>query len=356
VKLGGYLYGDPNNTADQSRVLERHGFSNVWFGEIPTWGFCDSFQGMRDAALATTSIAVGTAITPAGVRPPATLVTQLGTLNASAPGRVTVGLGTGILARAVLGLAPLRFSEFRAEVQRVRALMDGDEVCVNGQPIAFRQPSGGLRLDQSIRLLVAGGGPRTAGLAGEFGDGLLATGIYDPGKLAKLKEQTQAGARRIGRRLGDFAFVLEAGPVCIVRDGEDLSSPRVLATVEPFVTMYFVLAASLGTTPDEVPVAAADSYAQFLARVASQYGANPRGRLLHSLSTTAYLRQPTSDSLITPGVIAACTLTGHHSELRDRLSDMARAGVTDLAILRARSYQWTDGTDIEELLRLVEAV
>jgi hypothetical protein len=55
-------------------------------------------------------------------------------------------------------------------------------------------------------------------------------------------------------------------------------------------------------------------------------------------------------------VIAACTLTGHHSELRDRLSDMARAGVTDLAILRARSYQWTDGTDIEELLRLVEAV
>lgn len=356
MRFGAYLYGDPRDTAAQSRVLEQHGFATIWFGEVPTWGFGDAFQGMRDAALATGSIGVGTALTPAGVRPPATLVTQLGTLNSSAPGRITVGLGTGLLARQTLGLPPLRLAEFRSELEQVRVLLDGGVASANGQPIAFEEPRGGVRLEPPIRLLVGAGGPKTAALAGEFGDGILATSAFDTRVLTELRRQAEAAARGAERDPDALAFVVESGPVCIVRDGEALTSPRVLEIVEPFVTMYFVLSAALGLTPDAVPAAASDSYARFLTDLEAKHGANPRGALLFSLNTKAYLREPRNDGYATPDVIAACTLTGHHSELRDWIGDMGRAGVTDIAILRARPYRWAAGSALDDLVRLMESV
>jgi 5,10-methylenetetrahydromethanopterin reductase len=356
MRFGAYIYGDPRTTAVQSRALERNGFTNIWLGEVPTWGFGDAFQGMHAAALATDSIGVGTAITVAGIRPPAYLVSQLGTLNAAAPGRVTVGMGTGALARKVIGLAPLRFNDFRAEVEQVRQLLDGGTTTVNGQPIAFREPLGGIRLDPPIRLVVAAGGPKAAALAGEFGDGLLATGVFDRSQLERLRGWAEAAARAAGRDPQALTFGVEAGPVCIVGDGESFASPRVLDVVEPFVTMYFVLSAVLGTTPDEIPAAAADAYRGFLADVESAYGVAAETRLLFDLGSTAYVRQPRNDRWLTPEVITALTLTGPHGELRDRIADMAAAGVTDLAVLRAKSYEWRDGPDLDALVRLMGAV
>jgi hypothetical protein len=141
-----------------------------------------------------------------------------------------------------------------------------------------------------------------------------------------------------------------------MRDDEDFSSPRVLEIVEPFITMTFVLAAILGRRPAEIPAATADSYSRFLTEVEVKHGPSPTGALLYSLNSRAYLRQPENDSFLTPGAIAACTLTGHHSELRDRLGDMARAGVTDVAILRGRLYRWSEGRDMDDLVRLIDAV
>ena len=50
MRFGAYLYGDPRVTAAESQALERAGFSQIWFGEAPTLGFGDAFQGMADAA------------------------------------------------------------------------------------------------------------------------------------------------------------------------------------------------------------------------------------------------------------------------------------------------------------------
>lgn len=356
MRFSAYLYGDPRDTARQSQVLERHGFSNVWFGEVPTWGFGDPALGMRDASAATNTIGVGTALTPAGLRPAATVVAQLGTLNSSAPGRVTVGLGTGILTRLVLGLPPLKFADFRAEVEQVRQLLDGGTATVNGQAIQFREPRGGVRLDPPIRLMVAAGGPKTAALAGELGDGILGTGVFDPATLSTLRRHAEDAAVAAGRDPKALAYAVESGPVCIVRDGEDLTSPRVLDIVEPSITMYFVLCAATGTTPDQVPAAAGDAYVRYLADAKAEFGDDPRAALLRQLSATAYLREPSNDRYLSPQVIDACTLTGHHGDLRDRISDMASAGVTELAILRARTYEWTDGSDIEDLVQLRDSI
>lgn len=354
MRFGAYLYGDPRATARESRVLERHGFSTIWFGEAPTMGFGDAFQGMAEAARATDAVRVGSAITAAGVRPAATTITQLGTVNSVAPGRLTFGVGTGLFTRRLLGLPPLRVTGFRSEVEQLRRLLDGGVAHANGQAVAFREPRGGVRLEPRIEIWVAAGGPRTAAIAGELGDGLMTTGIFDPGELRELRRAAAAAAMASDRDPDALKLCVEAGPLCVVRDGEDLRSPRVLEIVEPILSLYFIFWAALGSGPDAVPPAASDTYAEFLSEVEAAYGREP-GNLLFGLSAVGLRRRPQNDRFFPPAVIEACTLTGHHSELRDRLADMAKAGLTDIAVLRSRSYRWSDGSDLDELAHLMEA-
>ena len=354
MRFGAYLFGDPRQTAEESKLLERLGFSTIWFGEAPTMGFGDAFQGMADAARATDTARVGTAVTAAGVRPPATTVTQLGTVNSIAPGRITFGIGTGLFTRLLLGLPPLRVAAFRAEIEQLRLLLDGGVAESNGQAVAFREPRGGVRLDPRIEMWIAAGGPKTAAIAGEFGDGLMATSVFDPAELRELRRAAEAAAAAAGKDPAALDFGLEAGSVCVVRDDEDLSSPRVLEIVEPMLSLYFIVCASSGVGPDAVPAVAADSYSRFLAEVEADYGGDP-GNLLYELSAVAMRRRPENDRFFPPAVVEACTLAGHHSELRDRIADMEGAGLTDVVILRSRSYRWSEGRDGDDLARLIEA-
>jgi hypothetical protein len=355
VRFGAYLYGDPRATGRESRILERHGFSTIWFGEAPTMGFGDPFIGMADAARAADSVRVGTAVAALGVRPAATLVAQAGTVNSVAPGRTTLGVGTGLFTRRILGLPPLGTAEFRSEVEQLRRLLDGKVAHANGHAIEFREPGGGVRLDPPIDLWVAAGGPKTAAVAGELGDGLMANGTFDPTDLGSLRRAALEAAGPTSRDPRVLKFGLEAGPVCVVRDGEDLRSPRVLDLVEPGLTLNFVFCAVMGMGPDRVPREAADAYAEFLREVRADHGPDP-GDLLFASSDVVLRRQEKNDRFFTPSVIEACTMTGHRSELRDRIADMASVGLTDIAVLRSRSYEWSAGDDLDDLVGLMEGL
>lgn len=327
--------------------------SNVWFGEVPSLGFGDPFLAARDAAAATETLGVGTAITPAGLRHPATLVAQLAAINAVAPGRVTLGYGTGTFSRRVVGLPRLPVARFESELQALRQLLDGEDADFDGRRVRFREPRGGLNLTDPIRLLVAAGGPRTAALAGRYGDGLLAAaGEFDPGQLSALRNAATAAATAAGREFERAPFVLEAGPLCILREGEDLSSPRVLAIVQPAVTGMFVFWASLGIPLDEIPAGARDGYAGFLAAAEAAHGSD-RDELLYALAPRAFWRQPEVDRFLSPETLRACTLCGPVAEVRDRLVAIAAAGVTDVAVIRGADYRWQPGPDLEDLEGLI---
>lgn len=356
LRFGAILYGDPLSTASQARALEQAGMADVWFGEVPSLGFGDPFAAIREAAAATARVGVGTAVTPAGLRNPVTLVAQLASLNAHAPGRVTLGYGTGTFSRRVVGLPPIGLAGFEEELRALRALLDGEVAVLGGQRVGFREPRGGLELADPVRLLVAAGGPRTAALAGRYGDGLLAAaGELDPGRLGALRDAAVAAALAAGRDFAGSRFVVEVGPLCLLREGEDLASPRVLAMVQPAVTGMLLFWAALGTEPEEVPAGARDGYAAFLAAARAEHGPDPRD-ILFGLGPGAFWRRPALDRFLSPELLAACTLTGPPAELRDRLAAIAAAGVTDVALIRGGDYVWQPGPDLAELELLIGAL
>jgi alkanesulfonate monooxygenase SsuD/methylene tetrahydromethanopterin reductase-like flavin-dependent oxidoreductase (luciferase family) len=334
MDFGVLIFPKPDRTAADTKFAENLGFSHAWFPDSHMiWG--DAFVCMALAASATEKIKLGTGVTVASSRIAPVTVHSIASINQLAPGRVILGFGTGHTGRRVMGLPPVKQATFREEVRLISDLLRDGEGIYNTEAVSRRirylhRDRKFINLDNRIPLYVAGNGPKTLALAGEYGDGVLTTGIVDVERMATVRNSIQAGAA-VARRNVESMPIVSMTHICVLRPGEKLDSPRVRAMTGPWVMVHFhAIASGFAGTRYLSPEARAvyQSYEQYVANM--KRPAAERYLDLHVGHCTYVL--PEEERFVTPETVAATTIVGTSEEVIDRLRSLEGAGLSQVFI------------------------
>ncbi len=197
---------------------EGAGFDGVWTSDhFQPWQPNESHAAAAWPTLAaltqrTSAVMMGTGVTcPTFRYRPAVVAQVWASLASLAPGRLFLGVGTGEKLNegaAGGGWAPYeeRASRLVEAVKIIRALWTGDDVKIDSEHWSVE----GKLYDPPpapIPLYIAAGGPKSARLAGLYGDGMItgAESLREP----KLKAAFEEGARAEGKDASSMPIVVE---------------------------------------------------------------------------------------------------------------------------------------------------
>jgi alkanesulfonate monooxygenase SsuD/methylene tetrahydromethanopterin reductase-like flavin-dependent oxidoreductase (luciferase family) len=122
------------------------------------------------------------------------------------PGRVLLGLGRGDSAVRTLGLKQVSTRKFAEVVPRVRDLLAGSEIDLDGTPIRIRWAGG-----ERVPIAIAATGPRNLRLAGALADIAMPQVGANPAGVGWAVDQIRAGAEEAGRDPEEVEIALFCG-------------------------------------------------------------------------------------------------------------------------------------------------
>ena len=334
MEIGTLIFTKPQRAISDTQRAEARGFTHAWFPDSHMiWG--DAYACMALGAVNTKTIKLATGISVAANRIPPVTVHSIATINEIAPGRVMLGYGTGHTGRRVMGLPPVRFDDFREQVRVIRDLLKHGEATYNTEGLSrnIRYLHRDLRfinLDDAIPLYVAANGPKTLGLAGAFGDGIITSGAITPERVAAVLRHAQAGAEAAGRKLEHKLPCVSLSHLCVMRPGETLESPRIAQMVGPWVITCLHAIAAGYAKPRSLPPDARlvyDEYARYLETLGVE---GERYLDLHVGHCTFVPER--ERRYVTPATIRATTLVAPREAIVERLRELGRAGLDQLVL------------------------
>ncbi len=219
----------PERLGAVAAAAEAAGLAQLWVWEDC---FCESGIATATATLAATSrVTVGIGLLPVPLRNVALTAMEIATMARLFPGRLTAGVGHGVLdwmsqvgARAESPMTLLR--EYAAALH---ALVHGETVTTHGRYVHLD----GVALDWPPAvvppLLVGGIGPRTVSLAGELADGVIIPGGISPDEV-----RTSVGHLRAGRAAAGRADTGPADVVVFISAPADGPAAAIAATVREY--------------------------------------------------------------------------------------------------------------------------
>lgn len=208
----------PSPRAPEYAVLaEELGYERAWFYDSPAL-YGDVWVAIARTLDRTSRIGVGTAVLIPSLRHVVTTAAAIGGIEAQAPGRLVVALGTGFTGRCVLGQKALPWRLVEDYVVQLRALLRGDEVLVDGRPCKLIHPEGFIaERPIAVPLVLAANGRKGVLVAGRVGDGVMCAGVVPDGV---------EDARYLA-----FGTVLD--------EGEGFASPRVLDAIGGAIAVVY---------------------------------------------------------------------------------------------------------------------
>ena len=115
------------STPEHVAVAERLGYKRAWLYDSPSL-YPDVWAMLAECARRTTTIHLGPGVLVPSLRHPMTNAAAIAMLEALAPGRVEVAIGSGFTGRLTLGQKPLRWDWVREYVIAVQGLLAGETV------------------------------------------------------------------------------------------------------------------------------------------------------------------------------------------------------------------------------------
>jgi len=331
MEFGTLIFTKPQRAISDTKRLEARGYQRAWFPDSQMiWG--DVYACMALGAVNTSKIQVATGISVASNRIAPVTVHSIATINEIAPGRVMLGFGTGHTGRRVMGLPPVKFADFREQTRVIRDLLKSGEALYSTEGLTrkIRYLHRDLRfinLDDPIPLYVAANGPKTLGLAGELGDGIITTGVFTPERLAAVFRHAEEGARIAGRPLTNKLPCISLSHICVLKPGEKIDSPRVVQMVGPWVITCLHAIAAGYAKPRSLPPAARqvyDAYAEYIAKLPGP----PEERYLELHNGHCTFVPEREKRFVNAATIAATTLVAPREEVLERLRSLERAGLS----------------------------
>jgi alkanesulfonate monooxygenase SsuD/methylene tetrahydromethanopterin reductase-like flavin-dependent oxidoreductase (luciferase family) len=191
-------YLPPERLAAVARAADAAGLDELWL-----WEDCFREGGISSAAVAlagTDRLRLGIGLLPVPLRNVALTAMEAATLERMFPGRVTVGVGHGVLDwMAQVGArveSPMTL--LREYVIALRALLRGERLTTEGRYV--RLDDVGLDWPPAAPPPVLAGaiGPRSLRLAGEVADGTIVTGGTSPERVRDMRAVVEEGRRVTG--------------------------------------------------------------------------------------------------------------------------------------------------------------
>jgi 5,10-methylenetetrahydromethanopterin reductase len=315
---------------------ERLGYSHAWLADSQMlWSDC--YAALALAADRTSTINLGTGVAVTGTRPAPVNAAGIATINALAPGRTFLGVGTGNTARRVMGLPPQRIKEFEQYLQTLAPLLRGEEADFEfggvTQPIRHIMPDKGfVNFDDPIPLYISGFGPKSLALAGKYGDGAV-VGAARATSMGSMWHMLEAGAREAGRDLqpGENYYTTALTTIVVLEEGEAVDSERVKAECGAMamaaVHYSYDQHRNFGHQPPSYLAGIWDDYTALL----ESYPAERRHQRIHAGHNCWVIEE--EERFLTPDVLTASSMIGTQDDLLERLHDLATAGLNQLMIL-----------------------
>ncbi|MGH7864675.1 MAG: LLM class flavin-dependent oxidoreductase, partial [Candidatus Binataceae bacterium] len=238
--------------------------------------------------------------------------------------------------RRVMGFSPVRHAEFREQVRELRDLLRNGETIhrAEGAQHKVKYLHRDLRFinldDPPIPLYVAANGPKTLALAGEFGDGIITTGVMAPDRVAAVLKHVSEGAQRAGRTIGNLPLV-SLTHVCVLRAGEKLDSPRVAAMTGHWVMASMHAVAAGYARVESMPAPMRTVFAGYSDYVTSMR-TPPAERYLDLHIGHCTFVAPQERRFVTPEAIDATTIVGPREEVVAKLRALEKAGLTQVFV------------------------
>lgn len=317
---------------------EALGYSHAWLADSQMiWSDC--YATLALAAQATSTIQIGTGVAVAGTRPAAVHAAGIATINALAPGRTFMGVGSGNTAMRIMGEPPQKIADFGTYLENLRPLLRGQEanVRIGGEdrPIIHGMPDRGfVHFADVIPLYVSGFGPRSLALAGRYGDGAVLVLPPHPKVMARFWTAIEEGARQAGRSIDrETYFTCALTTISVLDPGETVALPRIRSECGAFAMASVHFAYDQWRQFGHAPPA-------FLGEIWDDYcdmlKAYPDDRLhqrIHSGHNCWVL--PEEERFVTDEIIEATCLVGTADQLALRLAALEAAGLDQVMILPA---------------------
>lgn len=187
-----------------ARLLEELGFDQIW---IPDERFFrDVAVSLTAAAMSTTRLRIGTAVTDPFVRHPALTAQWTASLDELSGGRMVVGIGAGVAGFHAMGIQRGRpVPAIREMVELMRRMWTGEPVEYEAETVRFVDSRMDFKPVRSrIPCYIAGRGPKVLELAGQIGDGVMIGSLASPAGLGYALGRVDAGLRAVGRTRDDL--------------------------------------------------------------------------------------------------------------------------------------------------------
>jgi 5,10-methylenetetrahydromethanopterin reductase len=268
----------------------------------------------------------------------------IATINALAPGRVILGIGTGFTGRNTMGMPPLPVARMVEYVRQVRGLLAGEDVLFREgkyerwiRLLSRDRKIGCVNLDDPIPIHVAANAPKALASVGEVGDGWISVG-QDAGGVQSGLAAIDASARAHARTFdgpGGKAYTTMLTTGCILRDGEDFGSERVVRRVGPVtvVSVHAIWESARGGHGFGLQDAAtAAAYDRYIEEYAAERGSPADRRYLDVHEGHMLYLKPGEEAFVMPELIPLLSLTGRAGDVREHCREMAAAGVDNVAL------------------------
>jgi 5,10-methylenetetrahydromethanopterin reductase len=289
------------DTPDHIVRAEQLGYRRGWVTDSPAF-MADPWITLARAAERTSHIRLGVCALTPRLRHVVATAGAAATLDAVAPGRVDLVIGTGFTSQAMLNQRPARWSEAEAYLRGLRGLLAGEEIEWDGEIVTLPYPRlSGITLPADVRIWVAAHGPKGVDVGRRLADGIV----------------TNPGHGSHNEVWGDTRVFVQVNGT-VLDAGEPLDSVRVMAAAGPAAALHLHIG-------DEGAAAGTEEVRAFQAQMAQ---VNPRRRHIEThrghLTEVTELERP----YVTAELIDRATETGSPGHMRAYLESLAASGVS----------------------------
>lgn len=230
----------PEDLLEQAREGERAGFEGIACSDHlqPWWEPGESGQAwawLGAAGQATESVALGTAVTPPGPRYHPVLIAQAwATLERLFPGRPFLGIGSGESLNesplaAIWPSAPEQVERMEEGLEIISRLFDGERLTYDGRHFETDEAVLHTRPNRRPPIYVSAFGPKAAGAAARWGDGLWT--LADPETAPDAIDAYRGACEDAGKEPGEI--ILQAQFSWAEDDDRALEGARVWKGAQP---------------------------------------------------------------------------------------------------------------------------
>ncbi len=285
------------DTVERIRWAEENGIPDAWFSDS---GAPDTLTQVAGIAHQTTSIRIGTAVTPVYTRSPSVLAASANVIGQLLPNRFIMGLGSS--SQTIMGQfngIPLDkpLTRVRETAELVRTMLTGAKTDYDGETVfsrGYRQAP----MEHPTPIYLAALRPKMIEMAAEVGDGVIFN-LWPKGALPKMMEHVAIGAKIAGKDPASVEIVNRAMVLCT--DDKEYGRNLFRAAFGPYYA-----------TPVYNKFLAWAGYGESAEQITEGWAAKDRAKTANAM---------------TDEMIDEIAIIGNEDEIRQRIQEDADGGV-----------------------------